>query len=204
MSSLFTGVTELEVLPIDGADVSYLRQVDLEVPASQLLLDLIEQTSWKMESVTVWGKSHPQPRLIAWFGDAGRSYRYSGIQLTPLPWTSLLQQIRSKVEAIAKCQFNSVLLNYYRDHRDSMGFHSDDERELGIRPIIASLSLGEVRTFVLKHKREADRAAVRIPLESGSLLIMKGDTQLNWKHGIEKLSRPCGPRVNLTFRRIAE
>jgi alkylated DNA repair dioxygenase AlkB len=98
--------------------------------------------------------------------------------------------------------FNSVLLNYYRDQRDSMGFHSDDERELGERPIIASLSLGEERTFILKHKTKKHLKTVRLILASGSLLLMKGGTQRYWKHGINKESRPCGPRVNLTFRRI--
>jgi len=95
-----------------------------------------------------------------------------------------------------------VLFNYYRNHRDSMGMHSDDEPELGERPILASLSLGEERTFILKHKREKDSKPVRLKLASGSLLLMKGDTQRCWKHGIDKESRPCGPRINLTFRRI--
>jgi len=95
-----------------------------------------------------------------------------------------------------------TLLNYYRDHRDAMGFHSGDEPELGPEPVIASLSLGETRTLVLKHRRRKDLAPVRIPLHSGSLLVMKGATQHKWKHGINKVAQPCGPRVNLTFRRI--
>lgn len=204
MSTLFPSDNELEVLPVDGADISYLERLDLGLPADELLSDLIENVRWRAESITVWGKTHPQPRLIAWYGDAGRAYRYSGIQLAPLPWNSLLEQVRDRVELVAKSKFNSVLLNYYRDHRDGMGFHSDDEPELGSRPVIASLSLGETRTFVLKSKAKDGRSSVRIPLEPGSLLIMKGDTQLNWMHGIEKLTRPCGPRVNLTFRRILE
>jgi alkylated DNA repair dioxygenase AlkB len=117
-----------------------------------------------------------------------------------LPWTETLQDIRRAVEAAAGASFNSVFLNYYRDHRDSMGFHSDDEPELGKEPTIASLSLGETRTLTLKHRRRKDREPVRLLLESGSLLVMKGETQRNWKHGIAKQSRPCGPRVNLTFR----
>jgi alkylated DNA repair dioxygenase AlkB len=113
-----------------------------------------------------------------------------------------LLDIKSPVEAIAGDKFNSVLLNYYRDHRDSMGMHSDDERELGKLPLIASLSLGGERTFILKHKTRKDLKPVRLKLASGSLLLMKGETQRHWKHGIEKETRPCGPRVNLTFRRI--
>jgi alkylated DNA repair dioxygenase AlkB len=95
-----------------------------------------------------------------------------------------------------------VLLKYYRDNKDSMGFHSDDEPELGERPVIASLSLGEERTFILKHKTLKAIPAVRLRLVSGSVLLMRGDTQRHWKHGIPKESRRCGPRVNLTFRHI--
>ena len=163
--------------------------------------DLIRDVPWRAEKITVWGKSHPQPRLVAWFGDAGKDYAYSGIRLDPLPWTPALLDIKRRVEAATAAQFNSVLLNYYRDHRDSMGLHSDDEPELGERPIIASVSLGEERSFVFKHKRKAAKP-VRMNLLSGSLLLMKGETQRNWKHGIEKETRPRGARVNLTFRQI--
>lgn len=163
---------------------------------------LIDEIRWRAENIVVWGKTYPQPRLIAWYGDAGMIYTYSGICLTPLPWTEILLVLKSRVEAAAHADFNSVLLNYYRDHRDSMGLHSDDEPELGKRPILASLSLGEERTFILKHKRENALKPVRLKLASGSLLLMKGDTQHYWKHGIHKENRPCGPRVNLTFRRI--
>lgn len=121
--------------------------------------------------------------------------------MDPLPWTPRLSQLRQIVESTCDETFNSVLLNYYRNERDSMGFHSDDERELGPRPVIASLSLGASRVFVLKHKRLRS-PPINIPLDSGSLLLMKGDTQRNWKHGIPKSAKRLGPRVNLTFRRI--
>ena len=163
---------------------------------------LIDEISWRAEKIVVWGKTYPQPRLIAWYGDLGKNYTYSGIHLERLPWTQMLLDIKSRVEAVAHTQFNSVLLNYYRDHRDSMGMHSDDEPELGERPVLASLSLGEERILILKHKRDKGLKPVRLQLESGSLLLMKGDTQHYWKHGIDKETRPCGPRVNLTFRRI--
>ena len=163
---------------------------------------LIDEVPWRAESIVVWGKTYPQPRLIAWYGDNGMSYTYSGIRLEPLPWTQTLSDIKRRVEAVARTDFNSVLLNYYRDHRDSMGLHSDDEPELGEQPILASLSLGEERTFILKHKGEKDLKPVRLKLASGSLLLMKGETQRYWKHGIDKETRPFGPRVNLTFRRI--
>jgi alkylated DNA repair dioxygenase AlkB len=129
-------------------------------------------------------------------------YTYSGIRLTATPWTADLLKLKQKVELIAGCAFNSVLLNYYRDQRDSMGFHSDDERELGPRPTIASLSLGQERVLVFKHKTDRAVRPYKLRLESGSLLIMRGETQQHWVHGIAKSTVPCGPRVNLTFRYI--
>jgi alkylated DNA repair dioxygenase AlkB len=119
-----------------------------------------------------------------------------------LPWTPLLAKLRRRVEDAAETRFNSVLLNYYRDHDDRMGLHSDDEPELGKNPIIGSLSLGAERTFVLRHKKRRDLRPFRMRLASGSLLLMKGETQHRWKHGLEREPRACGPRVNLTFRRI--
>ena len=176
----------------------------LELPSTpvELLTQLVQETPWRVEEIVVWGKRYLQPRLIAWFGDPGNSYTYSGIALQPLPWTEMLMSIKRAVEHESNESFNSVLLNYYRDNRDSMGMHSDDEPELGPRPTIASVSLGQVRTLVFKHKTSATVRPLRLPLTSGSLLLMKGDTQRNWKHGINKEERTLDPRVNLTFRKI--
>jgi alkylated DNA repair dioxygenase AlkB len=193
---------QLERIPIEDAEVYYLPELPLLASATSILRSLIDETPWRAESIVVWGKKFLQPRLIAWYGDPGSVYTYSGIHLDPMPWTKTLQDIKVKVEAVSEESFNSVLLNYYRDHRDSMGLHSDDEPELGKRPIIASLSLGEERTLIFKHKSRLDLKSVRIRLGSGSLLLMKGETQRHWKHGIDKERGPCGPRVNLTFRRI--
>lgn len=187
---------------MQDAEVYFLRHFQLGELPNSILRHLIDDIPWRAESITVWGKKYPQPRLIAWYGETGKAYTYSGIRLNPLPWTRILLDIKNRVEAVAETAFNSVLLNYYRDHRDSMGLHSDDERELGTRPVIASLSLGEERTFILKHKVDKSVKPVRLKLTSGSLLLMKGDTQRYWKHGIDKEVRPCGARVNLTFRRI--
>jgi alkylated DNA repair dioxygenase AlkB len=189
-------------LDLPDADVIYWRSVDFGAPPDVILRELIEQTSWRTEVITLWGQQHQQPRLTAWFGDPGARYTYSGLSLEPLPWTDLLSDIRTRIETLTEGSFNSVLLNYYRDQRDSMGMHSDDEPELGRNPTIASVSLGERRTLVLKHKFTKELKPVHLPLDSGSLLLMKGATQHHWKHGINKESRPCGPRVNLTFRRI--
>jgi alkylated DNA repair dioxygenase AlkB len=201
MTDLFAGDV-LERLDLPDADVYYAARVDLGAEPELILKDLIETIPWRNEVINLWGKEYQQPRLAAWFGDAEARYTYSGLSLQPLPWTELLSTLRSRVEALAEASFNSVLLNYYRDHRDGMGMHSDDEPELGRNPIIASVSLGVQRTFVMKHKFRKELKPVHLPLDSGSVLLMKGATQHNWKHGINKISRPCGPRVNLTFRRI--
>jgi alkylated DNA repair dioxygenase AlkB len=177
----------------------YSRSADL---AHSVLRQLLGEVPWRAENIVLWGKSFPLPRLTAWYGDLGKHYTYSGLMLRALPWTPLLLDLKGRVEAVAGVAFNSVLLNYYRDHRDSVGFHSDDERELGERPVIASVSVGEVRTFTLKHKTRATVKPVRLNLASGSLLLMAGETQRYWKHGVNKETSPCGPRVNLTFRRI--
>jgi alkylated DNA repair dioxygenase AlkB len=201
-ADLFPTDERLELILMKDAEVYYLHHLSLAQAPHIVMRLLIDEVPWRAEKIVVWGRTYPQPRLIAWYGDAGKNYTYSSIQLTPLPWTTALLDIKSRVEAVARTDFNSVLLNYYRDHRDSMGLHSDDEPELGERPILASLSLGEERTFILKHKREKDLKPIRLKLASGSLLLMKGDTQRYWKHGIDKEKHPCGPRVNLTFRRI--
>ena len=193
---------ESEQLDLPDADIYYLARVDLGADPDRILKELIEQIPWRTEVINLWGKEYQQPRLAAWFGDAEASYTYSGLSLEPLPWTALLANLRSRVEALAGAPFNSVLLNYYRDHRDGMGMHSDDEPELGKNPTIASVSLGEQRTFVLKHRFKKELKPVHLPLDHGSLLLMKGATQHHWKHGINKVAHPCRPRVNLTFRRI--
>jgi alkylated DNA repair dioxygenase AlkB len=201
-ADLFSGDERLERIAMPGAEVYYLWNLYPDLTANSIRDELICETPWRRESITVWGKRHLQPRLVAWYGDPGHVYTYSGIRLDPLPWTELLKSVRTRVESASGTDFNSVLLNYYRDNKDSMGFHSDDERELGERPVIASLSLGEQRTFTFKSNVDENAKPIRIKLTSGSLLLMQGDTQTNWKHAINKESRPCGPRVNLTFRRI--
>jgi alkylated DNA repair dioxygenase AlkB len=202
VDDLLRTMAHFERVRIHDDEVYYLPHIDLGRPADAIMRELIACVPWRAENVMVWGKKYAQPRLIAWYGDAGRTYTYSGIQLQPLAWTAVLLDLKARVERAVNAGFNSALLNYYRDNRDSMGFHSDDEPELGPRPLIASLSLGEERVFVLKHKHDRLVKPVRLKLESGSLLVMKAETQLNWKHGIPKETRRCGPRVNLTFRKI--
>jgi alkylated DNA repair dioxygenase AlkB len=202
MSSLLQATDRLERIPIADGEVYYLSKLELGRDDDAVLDQLTADVPWRQESILVWGKMYLQPRLVAWYGDRGSDYTYSGITLTPLLWTDLLLEIKSRIETVSAAPFNSVLLNYYRDNRDSMGFHSDDEPELGLRPVIASLSLGEERTLILKHKMNKLAKPVRLKLASGSLLLMKGETQKHWTHGIAKESRPCGQRINLTFRQI--
>jgi alkylated DNA repair dioxygenase AlkB len=192
----------LQRLEMADADVYHADDFDWGEPQDILLQHFLQHTPWRAQKITVWGKTYDQPRLMAWYGDPASKYRYSGIELEPLLWTTQLLALKHRVDRAAGTRFNSVLINYYRDHRDSMGMHSDSEPELGLKPVIASLSLGDSRTMIFKHKTRGDLPRVKIRLQPGSLLLMKGDTQANWKHGINKQARTCGPRVNLTFRTI--
>lgn len=199
MNQLFETQTRL---PLADADVCLWHSLQWTPDADECLQRLIRETDWRQDEVRVFGRNHLQPRLHAWYGDAGMTYAYSGLTLEPQPWTPLLGALKHQVEAIAGVGFNSVLLNYYRDHRDSMGMHADDEPELGPNPVIASISFGEERVLRFRHRRDRSIEPAKIPLPHGSLLLMRGATQANWHHGINKLTRPCGARVNLTFRRI--
>lgn len=183
-------------IPLEDGELSFLEH--LKLPCGDILARLIAETAWRADTITLWGKRYLQPRLTAWHGTA--RYRYSGMTLEPLPFTPLQLDIKQAVEQASGRRFNSVLLNYYRDQHDSMGFHSDDESALGPEPAIASFSVGATRTFILKHKRLP--LTVKLALNDGCLLLMSGPTQANWRHGINKQRAPCGPRINLTFRQI--
>lgn len=195
---LFTSASTLTPIPLRDGDLSFLAQLALPWPNELVLARLIAETAWREETVTVYGKRYLQPRLSSWHGHKG--YRYSGLSLAPLPFTPLLDTIRRAAEEATGRAYNSVLLNYYRDGRDSMGMHSDDEPELGAEPAIASVSFGATRFFILRHK--TSRQTLKLPLTDGSLLFMAGSLQANWMHGINKTSRPLAARVNLTFRKI--
>jgi len=204
MNDLFDTSSD-SFLDIDmpGATLRYASHFFSAELAHNYFKVLLKDTAWREEEVLVWGKRHKQPRLVAWYGDAGAQYTYSGSSLTPAPWTSTLLELRQKIEAASGARFNSVLLNQYRNNNDSMGWHSDNEPELGKTPTIASLSLGESRVFLFKHRQEKDLGIRRITLGDGSLLIMSGETQKNWLHAIDKERQPCGIRINLTFRLIS-
>lgn len=158
---------------------------------------------WSRHFVHIAGRRIPSPRLSAWYGVEGARYRYSGQTYEPLPMVPLLARLRRVVEETVGSPFNSVLANAYRDGSDSMGWHSDDEKELGRQPVIASVSLGATRRFRMKH-RSARIDPIELDLTHGSLLVMDEDTQTNWRHAIPKTKREVGPRLNLTFRRILD
>lgn len=195
---LITSSNSLTPIPVEDGELAWLAQLDLPLGNDEMLARLIAETAWRAESVTLWGKTFLQPRLTAWHGD--KEYTYSGLRLDPLPFTPLQLIVKQAVEAATGYHFNSLLLNYYRDGRDSMGMHSDDEAELGPDPVIASVSFGEARTFIMRHRRT--KKTLKLVLNSGSLLLMRGKTQHNWLHGINKSTRRMGPRINLTFRQI--
>lgn len=159
---------------------------------------LRECLAWKQESVRMMGREIPMPRLTAWYGDPGAVYTYAGRTFEPLPWTPELRAIQSRLAHEEGIETNSCLCNLYRNGRDSIGLHADDERELGPLPQIASVSLGSTRRFVLRQKG----CKVEVTLGAGDLLIMGGTTQQNWKHEIPKTAAQVGERVNLTFRLI--
>jgi len=163
---------------------------------------LLNEIPWREETITLFGKTHLQPRMLEFLGDQGIEYTYSRKRYRAIPWTDSLLHLRGIAEQVAQAPFNSVLANYYRNERDSMGMHSDDEPELGMQPTIVSMSFGATRMFVLRHKTRREISPVRIPLHSESILVMKGATQQHWLHGIEKKTRALGPRINLTFRCI--
>jgi len=186
---------------LPDSEIEYYPDFFSETDASSLFHKLLDEIPWQQDNITVFGKTYKQPRLTALFGNGGKPYSYSNIIMQPHPWNELLLSIKSKVEKTTGCTFTSVLLNLYRDGKDSNGWHADNEKELGRNPVIASVSFGEKRTFQLKHNAIKD-AKQSIILENGSLLLMKGTTQHYWKHQIPKTAKPINQRINLTFRTI--
>jgi len=195
----------LEPIPLAGADLLFAPRWLPAAAADKLFSTLRDPVQagidWEVHRIKLFGREVDSPRLSRWIGDPGASYRYSGVRFEPATWPRALGVMRKAVNAAAGEEFNSVLANLYRDGNDTMGWHSDDEPELGAQPIIASLSLGAARKFVLKS-RAAGGARLEIELTHGSLLVMRGDTQRNYKHALPRTKKAAGERINLTFRRI--
>ncbi len=193
-----------DALKIDlpESDITYYPNFLSSENATQLMSILRTTIDWQQDDITVFGKTYPQPRLTALYGNNMQPYSYSNITMHPQPFTKELKEVKTTIEAlISPVEFTTCLLNLYRDGKDSNGWHSDDEASLGKNPVIASVSLGQERFFHFKHKKDKSLKH-KILLTHGSLLIMKGSTQHNWLHQIPKTSRMIGERINLTFRII--
>jgi alkylated DNA repair dioxygenase AlkB len=191
--------------PLDSTLFEYHPDFLLQREADRALERLWCELQWSQREITLFGRRLMQPRLIAWYGEPGAVYSYSGLTLAPLPWHPLLQKLRRRVEEFSGSRFDSVLANAYRDGMDSMGWHSDDEKELGPEPVIASLSLGAPRRFLLRPRTGpagGPRAAIALPLAHGSMLLMKGASQQRFQHALPRTKRAVGLRINLTYRRV--
>jgi alkylated DNA repair dioxygenase AlkB len=193
--------TSLQSLPLTGADLRYAEHA-WPAPEADALFDALHaEIPWQQHRLHLFGREVPAPRLSCWIGDADAAYTYSRARFEPLPWTPTVARLRDELAARYGFAFNSVLANLYRDGRDSTGWHSDDEPELGARPVIASLSFGVVRTFRLRARTPGAKA-FSIDLAHGSLLVMAGDTQAAYQHELPKRVAVLAPRINLTFRHV--
>ncbi|MFD2552502.1 alpha-ketoglutarate-dependent dioxygenase AlkB family protein [Bizionia sediminis] len=189
------------VLNLPQADLVYIPNFYNPDTAQQLFHELQNNIAWQHDTITVFGKTYPQPRLTALYATNNKSYSYSNITMHPKPFTPTLKAIKTAVENEAQTNFTTVLLNLYRSGSDSNGWHADNEKELGINPVIASVSLGAPRVFHFKHK-DIKTEKHKLVLESGSLLVMSGEMQHYWLHQIPKTKKNIGARINLTFRHI--
>lgn len=197
----FTNNPKLHNAP--NADIQYIPDFFSKQKSDLMLKSLIKKIKWRQNTIQFYGKRSLVPRLEAWYGDVGKSYSYSGIQMDPMPWSKELVEIKQAIERQTKFFFNSVLVNYYRDGQDRVAWHSDDEKELGRNPVIGSVSFGAERKFKLRHKKyQKNGCRIEIKLEHGSFLLMKGETQHHWVHEIPRTALAIGPRVNLTYRFI--
>lgn len=203
LPDLFNNLPTRQEMRIDIPDGELLLIKGFYLPteADALLHELTTGLQWQEKAIKIFGRMVMQPRLVAWYGEPNAIYSYSGTTFVPKPFTPTLLKIRHHVEQCLNTSFNSTLANLYRNGKDSMGWHSDDERELGSNPQIASLSLGEERVFKLRHKKDKS-LKLDVPLPHGSLLVMGGTMQHHWQHALPKSTRVAGPRINLTFRYV--
>ncbi len=189
-------------IDLPGAELAFDPQFLDQTSADAALSELTLAIAWQQHRVRMFGREHLAPRLSCWIGDAGARYSYSNVRYEPMPWPAALVVVREKLEACVGAPFNAVLANLYRDGRDAMGWHADDERELGTQPVIASLSLGASRRFSLRGRGALAGSRHTLELGHGSLLVMRGDTQKNYHHALPRSAKVSAPRLNLTFRLI--
>jgi len=198
MSSLFS---EQPRISLPDCDIQYFPNFWTTEEATYYYKKFLNTIPWRQDNIRVFGKTYPQPRLTALYGNNQKTYSYANITMDPYPFTPDLLAIKQKITSICTTEFTSCLLNLYRDGKDSNGWHADNEPELGKNPVIASVTFGQERFFHLKH-RHIKTARHTILLEHGSLLIMQGTTQEYWLHQIPKSTKAMNPRINLTFRHI--
>lgn len=198
-SSLFNN-DPIDILPYSGDAVLY-KNFFSPAESNKYFNALLNEIQWKQEPIKIVGKEVMQPRLTAWYGDTNKSYRYSGITMHPHAWITPLTAIKQKIESIAGVTFTSALLNLYRNGSDSMGWHRDNEKELGDVPVIGSVSFGATRTFQFRnYKTKKDLKSIE--LSNGSFLLMRGRTNHFWEHQLPKTNLPVHERINITFRVI--
>lgn len=198
---LFGFDNQLNLLPQDG-EVYYFGKLIDDDKAQALMSELTKSIKWQHDELIIYGKHITTKRKAAWYGDSPFRYTYSNTTKTALPWIPVLLELKILVEQQSQSTFNSCLLNLYHGGDEGMAWHSDDEKELGDQPTIASISLGAQRKFSLKHKKTKEN--ISLPLANGSLLIMKGVTQKHWQHSLPKTTQVLEPRINLTFRTIID
>ncbi len=189
-------------LNLKDADVVYYPRFFDTNEADSFFQILLKTIDWQQDFITVFGKTHPQPRLTAFYANNNKSYSYSNIKMNATPFSEELLRIKQILQNELNITFTSCLANLYRNGRDSNGWHADNEKELGKNPVIASISFGAERAFHLKHRKDKTQKA-KLNLKHGSLLLMKGETQHHWLHQISKTKKEVGKRINLTFRIIA-
>lgn len=199
--SLFSESSHWKVISTRGADIDFYPSFLSERDATLLFQALIGLPGWHQDQIYMFGKTLPLPRLHRWFADAQQPYCWSGIAMHPEPFPPILEPIRRQILDVTGIGFNTALANLYRNGFDSVSWHADDEPDLGDKPVIASLSLGTQRRFMLRRKDDrTDR--LTLSLSHGSLLVMSGNTQIYWEHSVPKSKTVSGPRINLTFRAI--
>jgi alkylated DNA repair dioxygenase AlkB len=204
-ANLFSEVKEPEsriLLPLPNAEVYYYPALFSPKESEWYFNNLMKECNWHSAPIVLFGKQIMQPRLIAWHADQGVNLRYSGSSMDAHPFTPTLLIIKNRIERLTGMQANGVLANLYRNGADSMGWHADDERELGPSPVIPSLSFGAERLFRFRHKTDNSLGVYSLRLSSGSMLLMQGQTQQFYKHELPKTKAPIGPRINLTFRKM--
>ncbi|WP_456440451.1 alpha-ketoglutarate-dependent dioxygenase AlkB family protein [Psychroserpens sp.] len=192
---------EKTILQLPDAELIYIPNFIIQQKANHYFEYLKSNIDWQQDNITIFDKTYKQPRLTAFYSENKASYSYSNIKMYPKAFTAELLEMKHDIEEEALHKFTSILINLYRDGNDSIGWHADNEKELGKNPVIASLSLGEARPFHFKH-RNLKEERYKIVLEHGSLLLMKGAMQHHWLHQIVKTKKAIGERINLTFRSL--